>query len=347
MKIKTNNSTRSGFTLVEVLVVIAIMSILVALTIPQLRVISKERGIRESARVVGSLFATASQRAVADGTSGVVIVRNNNMVDDVNGFRDAATTMYRLRAIPDYSGNQLGDGVQDAVDRTTAMPTRVPHKIAVPVPLFNVTIRPGDYIFIGDRNTGYRITTVEDGATEGNDTGKLWLKIKWRGNSIVSPLPFPRFVAGAVPFRIQLRPAVVQSSRVDMPAGYRVSLNYSGIGAISTFVGANAGPFDLSNQENIAIVFNKSGAIDYYQVGNGLPVMPVSDLHLLVTEDGLELDVNEDVLVKDDNLWVNVNKGSGSTSVTSSLGQPNDGTPLLQRLTRSRQIARTRQSATQ
>jgi len=77
MKHMTNQRTiRTAFTLIEVLVVITILSILTALAIPRLRVVNKERGMREASRVVASSFAQASQRAVNEGVSGVLLRRN-------------------------------------------------------------------------------------------------------------------------------------------------------------------------------------------------------------------------------------------------------------------------------
>ena len=70
---------RSGMTLIELLVAISILVIIAAILVPQLRFASADRNIREASRMVASLFAEASQRAINDGVAGVVIDRNPNI----------------------------------------------------------------------------------------------------------------------------------------------------------------------------------------------------------------------------------------------------------------------------
>ena len=104
---KTNqtNMRRPGFTLIELLVVISIMAALTALMIPRLRAVNQDRGIREAARVVGSKFAEASDRARRDGAAAVTLVRNPNMVD-VDGVQFGASTIFLSRAVPNFIGDE-------------------------------------------------------------------------------------------------------------------------------------------------------------------------------------------------------------------------------------------------
>ena len=103
---KTNqtNMRRPGFTLIELLVVISIMAALTALMIPRLRAVNQDRGIREAARVVGSKFAEASDRARRDGAAAVTLVRNPNMVD-VDGVLFGVSTIFLSRAVPNFIGD--------------------------------------------------------------------------------------------------------------------------------------------------------------------------------------------------------------------------------------------------
>ena len=106
MMTQPNNKlfNRRGFTLIELLVVVAIMSALTALMLPRLRTVSQDRGIREAARVVGSKFAEASDRARRDGKASVTLVRNPNLVD-VDGVQYGASTIYLSRAVPNFTGD--------------------------------------------------------------------------------------------------------------------------------------------------------------------------------------------------------------------------------------------------
>ena len=101
---KKSFKRNSGITLVELLVVISILAVITAVMLPRLRTINKDRNIRESARVVGSLLAKASQNAVNDGTAGVIIERNENFVDD-EGVIYGASTMYLMRKVPVFTGD--------------------------------------------------------------------------------------------------------------------------------------------------------------------------------------------------------------------------------------------------
>ena len=104
---------RAGLTLVEILVVVTILVIVSAILVPQLRIVNKDRNIREAARVVASTFSKASQNAANDGVAGVLLVRNPNINDSVNvpAGREvpfAVTTLYLLRKVPVYAGDDDG-----------------------------------------------------------------------------------------------------------------------------------------------------------------------------------------------------------------------------------------------
>jgi len=77
---KQHQNHRRGVTLVELLVVISILSVMTAIMIPRLRVINKDRNIREAARVVGSTLVKASNRAVNEGVAGLIAERHDNFV---------------------------------------------------------------------------------------------------------------------------------------------------------------------------------------------------------------------------------------------------------------------------
>ena len=98
----SRNRRRSGMTLIELLVAISILVIIAAILVPQLRFASADRNIREASRIVASLFASASQRAINDGEAGVVIERNPNIVE--GGVAYAGTSLFMLRSVPRYIG---------------------------------------------------------------------------------------------------------------------------------------------------------------------------------------------------------------------------------------------------
>ena len=136
---KTSFKRNSGITLVELLVVISILAVITAVMLPRLRTINKDRNIRETARVVGSLLAKASQNAVNDGTAGVIIERNENFVDD-EGVMYGATTMYLMRKVPPYTGDLApADNLAYPVSE---------YVIEVPPPFESDAVLVNDYISV-------------------------------------------------------------------------------------------------------------------------------------------------------------------------------------------------------
>ena len=126
MNLPTCKKTRSnrGFTLIEIMVVLVIATVVLSIAIPRIRTINDERRARESARVIGSAFATASQRAASDGVAGVRITRNPNILDASTAppFLVAATQVSLLRAVPNYAGDQLNSQITGVTGNTVTIP---------------------------------------------------------------------------------------------------------------------------------------------------------------------------------------------------------------------------------
>ena len=94
---------RNAFTLIEVLVVVSLLIVLTALLIPRLRIINNERQIREASRKVASMFSRASQAAIYDEVSGVMIERNPNVVSPWPGLTDGNGNAVNFA----HSGNRM------------------------------------------------------------------------------------------------------------------------------------------------------------------------------------------------------------------------------------------------
>ena len=107
----TLRTARRGFTLVELLVVITILMLITAATIPILAPGTETRRQREAARLVSTAFASAQTEALAAGKPvGVWIERDTST-------RYAATLIYGCEVPPPYTGEFPGARV--AVERIT------------------------------------------------------------------------------------------------------------------------------------------------------------------------------------------------------------------------------------
>lgn len=379
---KKSFKKNSGITLVELLVVISILAVITAVMLPRLRTINKDRNIRESARVVGSLLAKASQNAVNDGTAGVIIERNENFVDD-EGVMYGASTMYLMRKVPPYTGdlapaNNLAYPVSEYV-------------IEVPSPFEADAVLVNDYISVNYNSVKYRIIGIGNSQTR-TDFKILTLSSGMGGDV----LPFLPTANSGVPFIVHRQPRKLASSRVDLPNGFLVDLRYSGpINANANTAGTLVEPtrswFDevvlppdpnagaVANLEmayaarTVQIIFNSNGGVDrvyYYnpysdvnyvdefedpsqfpqagRVGGFIDSrIPNGPLFFYVSEYEIEPLPNDGVLDSPANLWVTLNNSTGATNVASNTVPTNPNALLGARIEYARGMAKEFQSAAQ
>ena len=326
MKHSEQSQTRPGFTLVELLVVIIIATIVLSIAIPRIRTVNKERNLREAARVVGSAFANASQRALVDGSAGVRITRSFNIVDDA-GVRFAATEISLLRRVPNFSGDQFGETIVGLAGNVAS--------IRKPLEQDSLSIiQAGDFISFGGSSVQFRIRNLADNGAN------LDLSLERGTNGY---MPLPSTASGNPSYVIHRRPRVLRSSTVELPRGNMIDLRYSGFEYVSpdmpmdppTYscpVDAPAG--DVGINYSLDIVFKEDGAIDqifYVDTddtdGDGilgaLPQIPLGPLYLMIAETSLS-DASETIALTSDpqSLWVAV-----ASNGSSNIGYVNVQTP--------------------
>lgn len=335
-------TAQRGLTIVELLVAISILSFLAVLIIPQVRALNRERGIREAARVVGSIFVEASNRARLEGYAAVGIRRNPNYLRRVNtsaGVREiyyAGFALYLLKRLPPYTGNDEGS--------FATIPTGVTPPIGrifvdVPLPLDNTLtsqIRRGCKLQLGSVRTALEIEAVQ------NISGVLRL-------TCVLPLHLPAYPEGRpLSFRLDRPPAKVANGEVFMPRGYYINLNYSGPTSASTpnvseWSARDASPFTWTyfsedrgdnavNLSDVIVVFGPNGGIDrIYSNGEANDwALPSSALNFCVCSDEAgntfdpapdslprsAVENGRDVLNQEDVLWTSISNVAGTVSIS-------------------------------
>ena len=324
---------RSGMTLIELLVAVSILVIIAAILVPQLRFASADRNIREASRMVASLFAEASQRAINDGVAGVVIDRNPNIMED-DGIAYAGTSMFILREIPRYTGDDETAMTAGLVDTGTPL-------LAVLIPLPREQedldiIRIGDQISFGDQTqVRFLIAGLND-----NQPGQLTI--------LFEPSAFGEPPINPSKFIIHRQPRRLVSSRIDLPTGYLVDLRCSGeVGPTGAFF---AQAPDATG--SVSYIFNGRGSIDRFFFTNsagglatGIPTQPA---YLMVREynpdEGGEL--VENVLSSERQMWVTVEPTTGAANVISGVGVDTSVfTTLPEALAAARQLGSQGQAA--
>jgi prepilin-type N-terminal cleavage/methylation domain-containing protein len=333
---------RRGLTIVELLIAISILSLLAVILVPQIRMLNRERGIREAARVVGSIFVEASNRARTDGYAAIGIRRNPNYVRRVNsatGVHDiyyAGSALYLLKQLPPYTGN---DESSFAMIPTGVTPPAGGMIVDIPIPLDNnlaSQVRSGCKLQLGNVRTHLEVQLVQ------NVSGVMRL-------TCVLPPHLPQFPEGKpLSFRLDRPPLKVTNSEAFMPRGYYINLNYSGPTSSQTpnvaeWPARDSNDFTWTyfsedrgdNTRNLVdaiVVFGPNGGIDrIYSNGEANDWnLPSSALNFCICSDEIGnsfetapdslprsvLANGRDLLNQEDVLWVSISNVAGTVSVS-------------------------------
>jgi prepilin-type N-terminal cleavage/methylation domain-containing protein len=222
----------SGFTLTELLVAISILSAIAVLAIPRIRSLNRERGIREAARVVGSIFAEAGIRAKTDGFCAVGIRRNPRYLRFVleggssGEIYYASTSLFLMKKVPAYTGNGPSEEDRTAVINS-ANPTNL--TVSIPEPLSQDLIEefqtiqnaPGYQIRLGNVSCPLPVSGFIKSETV-NGKRRILLSCQRPPFIGIPPINHP------IDFRLDRPLREIRDSEVQLPRGYIINLNYSG-----------------------------------------------------------------------------------------------------------------------
>lgn len=306
----------SAFTVLELLLVLMVVTVLLGIAVPGLRLVTRERAIREAARVVGSTISKARDEAAIDKSAGVLLRRNPNFVDDGTWF--ASTELGILRAVPDYVGDQVyvkGEFPSLGANRISGSQVEIPYPIEQES---SSPVAVGDLISLNNSSAKFEITKVE---MEESDDGAAVLRLTLDVGDLYPRIP-PKFED--VPFVVQRRPRLQRSSLRELPGSTLIDLRFSGIDPVFEPVVQDLDP-DFKNYE-IEILFERGGYLSrilYWELSAGnqrtgrkVTRKSTASMFLLITEAALS---DDSFPLADTGFWVKTKFHPASPTVQETV----------------------------
>ena len=325
---KTKRS--SGFTLLELVVVISILAIVGVMILPSLRILNEDRKVRDTARVVGSIFAAARERATVDGQAGVEITSIPNASGSYN-LPNMGLVLYQLRSVPAYGGDAIGASCQyNGAGSLTFSGAN----------LETAGVRPNDFIELN--NSGVKLPITSVNAAQANVT-----------NTLPNP-PIPTGVN--LPFKIYRQPVRIESSAVRLPNNLFINLSYSGYsvaGAEMNLVNPTVvDPNDPNYNVPAVVWFGSDGSITRVFDRNSVSMVsansPVNLLMCSANRESADLtQLQSTDFIRDDNsMWITIDNRTGGVTMGKMAQITDLAAPLPEQIRQSRLLARDRRSAT-
>jgi prepilin-type N-terminal cleavage/methylation domain-containing protein len=318
--------SKRGLTLVELLVVIVILTMVTAATIPLMAPVTGARKIRESARLLGSVLAQAQSRALATGRpAGVWIQRLASGPNDFVDRANQAIDLFLCESPPPYSGE---------TPYARAIVQAESGQMVVNI----LNHLPQGYVFIGDRirfnyrGAVYRIAgvgprvNVQSTYADGSLTGEN-MAINVQATDIPPPLNVQ------LPYQIFRQPVKTADEPVSLPVGAIIDLGFSGVGNGMEFAvplaaaGANTPSAAATGvpQRPVLVMFGPSGNLDSVYFGHRPrtlstpqfePYKPLTAVYLLVGQTTGDDPAAVPNFMNQDNVWVAVSPQSGLVTTT-------------------------------
>ena len=317
-----NRSRSRGLTLMELLVVVAVMVILLGAALPLLKIGLAGRRTREVSRQLGTYVELAKSATAETGREAGLILQVDALPE--NGL-PYVSQLYLAETPRPYAGDMVGARATIAGNTATFN--------AVESAQLTSLVHPGDQIRFDYRGILYNITAISN------------YTITFAG----SPLP-PNNVT--LPYQIYRQPEKSSSAPMQLSTGAVIDLSMSGFGLAeeSIFDKTTISSGVISEVESVAILFGPSGEMTRVLVNRiqtdtnaspatmtpiTIPIIPTGTLHLLIGGiDGVLLDDIANVNVGDDletnienpdNLWVSIGHQSGRATTAENgwtLGNP-------------------------
>lgn len=300
---RRQRADRRGFTLVELLVVVAMLIILVSVLTAAMQPVLSGKEIREAARQLNAFIAGSVARAARTGRpSGIWLERdasNPNAVFEV----------FYADVPPVYAGDFTNSSV--SVVRNTPLSTLTFDGVSPLLGADNTPNTPDDLIRLGDfiqfnySGPWYRIVTV----TSNTEATFTFLDPTF---TYIEKVPPPVDYVN-VPFQIRRQPRKSPLKPLQLPANTVIDLANSGIG-----LGPQKDVFK-SGTAPVAITFLPNGSIDNLLM-NWVSSPAAGTVHLLIGRPGDQIGAGNLGTGPNDNRWVSINHQTGRVVTTENMG---------------------------
>jgi prepilin-type N-terminal cleavage/methylation domain-containing protein len=342
---------RRGVTLIELLIVITLLCILTAATVPVMAPAIESRKLREAARGVSVFFSSARSRAIQTGRPvGVEIRRLNLGGNVVNGV---SLALYEIEIPLPYGGDDVYSLAQ--VNFGPPASNGIATGTVTVINGFRTGfVSPGDRIQIGLQGPTFLVTSfaTANGLPGPTTISPLpqqppptpptplpptaWWRFTVQANTVTNPLPWPPNTDSQyMPYQIFRQPARTSSEPYQLPDGAIIDVDGSGVGPdglFSRFDGANQLVNDVWS---VLVTFAPSGSVSaVYRSPDGtlapVGLPPEGDVFILV---GKREKAPLDHVAKNYNwvdpqaLWVSIRSQSGQVVTTATAPDPNVSPP--------------------
>ena len=301
---KAEPSLSRGMTLIELLIVIAIIVLLASVTLPSMKTILKDRKTNQATMQIRAYIESAKTRAITKNREVAVVVERMNvdpLEDEATKYvhRNSSIRLSMADVLPPYRGDLEFSTVNLLDTQSTIAPYNyqsgsLPLKLNVVTmnldanPTARYFLNLGDQIAFDDHPRRFEIVNITPfPITAGDSTATITI---WNQNYNYSYVgtnrqgTFPKApVANLVPgqhrFRLYSKPRRLFAKMLDLPKGTCVDLSLSGVGTsgrgfstelLNDVAGldAPATPQPASFFKPVYIVFNSRGSVSCLY-GNG------------------------------------------------------------------------------